>query len=84
MEWKNDISDEHKEQMRLLGGFSPTSNAEQRLAKGYMADDEGGTSRVYLSANDLRKLASACVEVAYWLDKRADLYGELPKPPSDV
>ena len=73
MDWKNDISEEHREQMRFLGGFSPTNNVREKMVKGYMADDEG-TGKVYLRSDDLRLLASACVKVAFWLDKRADLY----------
>lgn len=59
--------------MDFLGDFSPTVHEDARELKGGMADKEGNVERVYLCANDLRQLASACQDAADWLDKRAEL-----------
>ena len=70
MDWNIDISALSKTWMKFLGEFGPTVNEQSREIKGYMHDDEGG-GKVYLDAGELRELASACNEVADWLDKRA-------------
>lgn len=70
MEWE-ELSNTAKATMKFLGDFGPTSNAQNREVKGYMYDDEGG-GKVYLSADELREMAASCIEVADWLDKRAE------------
>ena len=57
--------------MRELGNFSPTVHAGNREVKGYMLDSEGEGGKVYWSSADLRHTASACTQVADWLDARA-------------
>lgn len=71
MDWDKDISKAAKAKMKFLGDFGPTVNAQHREVKGYMHDDEGG-GKVYLHASELREIAASCIEVADWLDKRAD------------
>ena len=70
MEWE-ELSAKAQETMKFLGDFGPTVNAQNREVKGYMHDDEGG-GKVYLSAVELREMAASCIEVADWLDKRAE------------
>lgn len=74
MEWDKDISTGAKETMKFLGSFGPTVHAHLREMKGYMLDNDSGSGsgKVYLDANDLREIAAGCIEVADWLDKRAD------------
>lgn len=71
MEWE-DLSKEIKSWMNFLGSFSPTSDVIARCVKGYMADIEGDGGKVYLNSAELRELASACNDVANWLDARSE------------
>lgn len=71
MEW-DDVSEDARDWLRMLGNFSPTVHTAQRELKGYVHCDEGEDGRIYLEAKDLRKIAAAFVEAADWLDKRAD------------
>lgn len=71
MNWEQDISEEAKETMKFLGGFSPTVNEKNKEVKGYMLDEDCGCS-VYLSSDELREMAESFIEVANWLDKRAE------------
>lgn len=71
MNWEQDISEEARETMKFLGNFSPTVHAKNKEVKGYMLDDDGGC-KVYLSSDDLREFAESFIEVANWLDKRAE------------
>lgn len=57
------------EGMKFLGNFSPTYSPR---VKGYMIDDEGDAGKVYLTPTDQRDLASACNEVADWLEERGE------------
>ena len=70
MDWNSDISNSGKSWMEFLGNFSPTVNEQSRELKGYMHDEEG-VGKVYLNSGELRLLATACIEVADWLDNRA-------------
>ena len=54
------------EAMIALGECSPTSNANEKLVKGYVED-----GKVYYSAKDLRAFASGCLKAAEWLEQRA-------------
>jgi hypothetical protein len=71
MEWE-EVSEAARDTMRELGFFGPTVNVADRLVKGYgfWGDDEAG--KVYLSSKDLRTIVPHLVEVADWLDKRAE------------
>lgn len=69
--WDIDISAKARKNMKFLGNFGPTVHEHLRELKGYMSDEDGG-GKVYLDSHDLRELADSCVEVADWLDKRAD------------
>ena len=63
--------------MRELGNFGPTVRNE---VKGYMWDDEScGNVKTYFDADDRRRIAAACTEVADWLEQRAARAQE-PKP----
>lgn len=70
LEW-DDIPSNVLREMEWLGSFSPTVNAENREVKGYMIDSDGDGTKVYLSSDDLRHTAAACIYVADWLDARA-------------
>lgn len=71
MEWE-EVSKEARETMRQLGFFGPTVNVGDRVVKGYAhwGDEEAG--KVYLDSKYLREIAPHLVEVADWLDKRAE------------
>jgi hypothetical protein len=59
-------------QMRFLGNFPPTSDPSRGQLEGVVLDDDcNGGTKCYLGPKDLRDLASACVEVADWLETRA-------------
>lgn len=64
-------SDNAAEQMEFLGNFAPTVRPEAKEVKGYMLDKDGDGVRVYLEPGYLRLIASACNEVAEWLEERA-------------
>jgi hypothetical protein len=68
-----DLSERAHRVMKELGNFEPTVNVEQKLVKGYMFDDEcGHDAKTYFGPDDLRQMAAGMVEVADWLDKRAE------------
>jgi len=69
-EWKR-LPEKTLDVMKELGEFSPTASVQNREVKGYMigADGEGG--KTYFTSADLREIATACNEVAQWLDDRA-------------
>lgn len=72
MGFNKPLSDNAIENLEFLGSFSPTVNPSHKMIKGYLYDgDEGEVGRVYLEPSDLRALASACNEVAEWLEERA-------------
>lgn len=87
MDWKTDISSLAQTWMKFLGDFRPTVHEEKGELKGYMHDDDG-VHKVYLDACELRELATACNEVADWLDNRAESVPntkiELPALPAQV
>ncbi|HUU95082.1 MAG TPA: hypothetical protein VM487_05025 [Phycisphaerae bacterium] len=64
MEW-TDVSPEARATMTGLGHFSPTVDAADKSVKGYV---EG---KVYWTSTDLREMSAHMVEVADWLDQRA-------------
>ena len=70
MKWE-ELSQKCRDVMKALGDFGPTVKPEDREVKGYTYDDEGG-GKCYWTSADLREIASACEQVASWLDKRAD------------
>lgn len=72
MDWELNLSPKTRAIMRDLGNFSPTFHAENREVKGYMLDGEGESGKVYWTSKDLHEIASACLDVADWLDRRAE------------
>lgn len=70
MNWE-DTSELARDVMKELGDFSPTSHPANVEVKGYLHCDEGDDGRTYWTSDDLRKIAAGCVEVADWLDARA-------------
>lgn len=69
-----DMSNNALQYMDFLGEFGPTANIDDRQIKGYMIDCNSGEGcKVYLSSEELRKIAIACIEVADWLDNRAGM-----------
>lgn len=67
MEW-NQLSASALSTMKELGEFGPTLNVSSREIKGY--PQEGKT---YFDATDLRRMAKDFIEVANWLDARAEI-----------
>jgi hypothetical protein len=67
-----DVSEKSHEVMKELGSFSPTNSPQNREVKGYTLDPDGDAGKTYWGSSDLREIAAACVEVADWLDKRAE------------
>ncbi len=65
MEWR-EVSGEARYTMKELGNFSPTTNANQREVKGYI------DGKCYYDSTELRTMAAHFIEVANWLDKRAE------------
>ena len=57
--------------MEFLGNFTTTSNASQRMIKGYINDGD-----VYIDSGELRELSLACIEISDWLDDRANRINE--------
>lgn len=53
--------------LKELGEYSPTVHAVNKELKGH---HDGGKS--YITSDELRELAAACIEAADWLDNRAD------------
>jgi len=70
-EWK-DLPASTLQAMKDLGNFGPTANAHNREIKGYMHHDNGDDGRTYFDSHELRVLAVACIDVADWLDARAN------------
>lgn len=71
MNWE-DISENAGYWMEFLGTFGPTVHVNNREVKGYMLTEGREDCRTYLTSSDLREFASALIEVADWLDKRAE------------
>ena len=71
MDWDKELSANAMVWMKFLGDFSPTCNEARKELKGYMFDESGG-GKAYIYSGELRELARACIEVADWLDKRAE------------
>ena len=70
MNWE-DVSKTARDTMDELGDFGPTVHADARQVKGYTLDCDG-SAKCYWSSADLRRIAASCIEVADWLDKRAE------------
>lgn len=70
--WES-VSEEAREVMREMGHFSPTVHALNREVKGYMLGADGEAGKCYWTANDLRAFSAAFLEVALWLDIRAEV-----------
>lgn len=72
MEWQ-EVSERARETMELIGKYGPTNTAAWREVKGWCLDDDGEPIKCYLTAAELRLMAVDLVEVADWLDKRAEV-----------
>lgn len=70
-DWEKDISADAQEIMKELGNFSPTTNIADATVKGWMDTDGDGLYKTYWTSATLRKMSTAFVEVAEWLDRRA-------------
>lgn len=70
MNW-SDLTQETRDVMEELGNFKPTNTPKNKQIKGYK-QEEDGTVSVYYDSSDLRMVAAACIEVAEFLDKRAE------------
>jgi len=57
--------------MDFLGSFGPTVNSADRTLKGWVPDADGEVRSAYISATELREMATHFHEVADWLDDRA-------------
>ena len=68
MNWDDDVSEDARDWLKMLGNFGPTVHAKNRELKGYLGEE----GRTYFDAGDLRNIAAALIEAANWLDKRAD------------
>ena len=71
MQWE-DLSDNAKEIMLNLGGCLPTETPSDRWVEGWANGRYGETVTIGYSSHYLREMAAACLEVADWLDKRAE------------
>ena len=65
------LSERAEQTLKFLGDFGPTANVQYREMKGYMHDEDGG-GKVYLNAVEFREMAQDFIEIADWLDKRAE------------
>ncbi len=70
--WERGVSEPARETMRCLGAFGPTLAERDREVKGWLNDGESGASSAYWSSGRLRAMAAHFVEVADWLDRRAE------------
>lgn len=70
MNW-SELTQETRDVMEELGNFKPTNTSKNKEIKGYKQDGEGTVS-IYYNSSDLRIVAAACIEVAEFLDKRAE------------
>jgi hypothetical protein len=66
--WDKEISPEARETVRLLGHFQPTTIPENKEIKGWIE----GEGKVYFNSEDLSKMAAHFIEIASWLDNRAN------------
>ena len=73
MNWEKDVSSETRTWLETLGGFSPTVHVADKELKGYLHCDDGDDGSAYITAKELREIATACEEAANWLDERYDL-----------
>ena len=68
--WERDVSERARQTLDDLGNFGPTVNPALREVKGWLHDsEEGGVSKTYYTAADLRRMAADLGEVADWLDR---------------
>jgi hypothetical protein len=71
MQWE-DLSDNAKEIMLDLGNLLPKETPSDREVEGWVCGEFGETVTIGYSSHYLREMAAACLEVADWLDKRAE------------
>lgn len=59
--------------LEFLGDFEPSSEPSKKSIKGWLMLGVGGReSRVYLDAKELRDMAGDFLEIADWLERRAN------------
>ena len=63
-----ELSEQAKEDLQFLGNFQIC--ADGKKFKGYMIDNEGEGSKVYLHESDFRNLSRSCLEAAEYLASR--------------
>ena len=69
MNWE-DLSDNARAAMKMLGEFGPTSIPLNAEIKGCVACEEGEDGRTYYGPDDLQEIAAGCIEVSDWLIRR--------------
>jgi hypothetical protein len=69
-QWEN-ISQNAKDTMQILGNFGPTVWAWAMEVKGWSMCEDGFTHSCHYNSNDLKNIAAGCLEVAQWLEERA-------------
>lgn len=70
----SDLSLGARSWMEQLGDFLPTIHDANREVKGWLfdADATSNVRKTFWHSRDLRMIALSCVEVADWLDRRAE------------
>lgn len=66
-----DLSQSARSWMAEIGEFRATFDVKDREVKG-MTYVGGEPCESYFNSNDLRRIADTCIEVARWLDMRAE------------
>lgn len=57
--------------LELLGDFSPVNDPSKCTMKGFMFD-EIGSHKTYLTSDEFREMAEDFIEIAIWLEQRAN------------
>ena len=64
----DDLSPRAQETLEFLGNFNPTIKAEDETMKGFM---DG--YKIYLNSVEFRDMAGDFLEIASWLERRAQI-----------
>ena len=67
-----DLSITAKQHLSFLGNFGPTTVTANREVKGQLVDEDNCGCTTYLNSTELRDVAVSLLEVAQWLDDRAN------------
>lgn len=69
----NGLSPNALDVLKDLGNYGPTVNKQDREVKGWAYDhDLDYVVKSYYTSDDLREISRACLEIADWLDTRAE------------